>query len=313
MKVLELIKKKLIVRAEINTSAGTIKLNLDCRRAPLTVHRFIELATTDFYVDTVFHRTVKDFIIQGGGHDINQPEKEKNAAEQLKGIQNESLNGLTNIPGTIGLARNNIPNSGKCQFYINLSQNWRGNASAEEPGYTVFGYVTEGMQVVEKISLSKTRENNRELPIPEELVVIKSVSIEESFVNSEEFKMAQIIDTETKQEHDLHRSVYENFLSKNEGIDHAASIGASFGSSSSQKAPEALMKNKQITNEKIKEQKKLEESLLNKNQNENKDANTTANEMLKRFTEGNSIIDNKKEKQSEDSNNSEKVVEFETL
>jgi len=314
MKTLDLIKKKLVLAAEINTSAGTIKINLDCYRAPLTVHRFIELATTDFYVDTIFHRTVKDFLIQGGGHDINHPEKEKEEAAKLQGIKNESLNGLMNIPGTIGLARNNLPDSGKCQFYINLSQNWRGNPSPEQLGYAVFGYVTEGMDVVEKISSSITRENNKELPIPEQLVTIKSVNIDENFINSEEFKMARLIDEETKKEHELHASIYENFLTENEGIDHAAKIGESFGSSSSQKAPEVIMRNKQYTNKKVEQQKKIEQSLREKvPQNINKDADAMANEMLRRFTQGNSTENADQNQQNENSQSSEKVVEFETI
>jgi cyclophilin family peptidyl-prolyl cis-trans isomerase len=162
----------------METSMGTIKIELDPEKAPITVKNFLEYVDARFYDGTVFHRVIPDFMIQGGGFeplkDVRTPDefqaKEKKTREPIK---NESLNGLSNVRGTIAMARTNDPNSATAQFFINVADNRR----LDRPRYCVFGKVIAGMDVVDKIKDVKTR-----AIIPEELenipvedVVIKSV------------------------------------------------------------------------------------------------------------------------------------------
>jgi cyclophilin family peptidyl-prolyl cis-trans isomerase len=135
----------------LETTEGMIKLELDGRRAPITVRNFLELVDQGFYDGTVFHRVMPGFMIQGGGYDRNLKLKEPDG-----GIANESGNGLPNLRGTIAMARQQEPHTAKAQFYINVVDNKSLNPSATSWGYAVFGYVIEGMDVADKIAAAPT-------------------------------------------------------------------------------------------------------------------------------------------------------------
>jgi cyclophilin family peptidyl-prolyl cis-trans isomerase len=136
---------------KIETTEGDILLELDGRRAPITVANFLELVDSGFYDGTIFHRVIPDFMIQGGGHTPNLELKEPGAF-----IVNESGNGLTNMRGTIAMARTGNPHSAKTQFFINVKDNTALDPQRDRWGYAVFGYVVEGMDVVDKIANVRT-------------------------------------------------------------------------------------------------------------------------------------------------------------
>jgi peptidyl-prolyl cis-trans isomerase A (cyclophilin A) len=162
---------------EMLTSLGTIKLELDGKQAPLTVAHILKLVDSGFYDGTVFHRVIPGFMAQGGGYTPNLKLKEKGET-----IPNESGNGMTNVRGTIAMARSGDPHSATSQFFINVADN---NGSLDPTkdahngrwGYTVFGFVIEGMDVVDEIVNSKTGpggEFRKDVPVVP--VVIKKVS-----------------------------------------------------------------------------------------------------------------------------------------
>jgi len=161
---------------EMETTLGTIKLELDGRQAPITVAHILKLVESGFYDGTVFHRVIPGFMAQGGGYTPNLKRKETDDT-----IPNESGNGMTNVRGTIAMARTGDPHSANSQFFINAADNSRldpGKAPYNGRwGYTVFGTVIEGMDVVDAIVNSKTGpggEFARDVPmIP---VIIKKVS-----------------------------------------------------------------------------------------------------------------------------------------
>lgn len=161
---------------EMETTLGTIKLELDGRQAPITVAHILKLVESGFYDGTVFHRVIPGFMAQGGGYTPNLKRKETDDT-----IPNESGNGMTNVRGTIAMARTGDPHSANSQFFINVADNSRldpGKAPYNGRwGYTVFGTVIEGMDVVDAIVNSKTGpggEFARDVPmIP---VIIKKVS-----------------------------------------------------------------------------------------------------------------------------------------
>jgi cyclophilin family peptidyl-prolyl cis-trans isomerase len=132
----------------IETSQGTIKAELDGDKAPVTVANFLAYVDDKFYDDTVFHRVIPDFMIQGGGFAPGMRQKTTKAT-----IKNESANGLTNKRGTLAMARTSVPDSATAQFFINLKDNtFLDKARAQDGvGYCVFGKVIEGMDVVDKI------------------------------------------------------------------------------------------------------------------------------------------------------------------
>jgi peptidyl-prolyl cis-trans isomerase A (cyclophilin A) len=132
---------------QMNTTMGSIILELDMLRAPISVGNFLEYVETSFYDSTIFHRVLPGFAIQGGQFAQDLAKKESNDS-----ILCESYNGLSNLRGTIGVARRSAPNSGACQFFINLKDNLaldRQNDS--QPGYAVFGHVIAGIDVVDSI------------------------------------------------------------------------------------------------------------------------------------------------------------------
>lgn len=143
---------------EMQTSKGLIVIELDQQNAPNTVQNFLTYVDEGYYKGTIFHRVIKNFMIQGGGFTTDGTKKETHAA-----IDIESNNGLTNLRGTIAMARTNDPNSATSQFFINTVDNDFLNYNSRNPGYTVFGKVIEGMDVVDQISDVQTQSN----PMPD--------------------------------------------------------------------------------------------------------------------------------------------------
>ena len=156
----------------IQTNYGEIKLALYEDKAPVTVKNFLQYVDSGFYEETIFHRVIKDFMIQGGGFTADLKQK-----ENLAPIKNEADNGLKNERGTIAMARTNVVESATSQFFINLKDNDFLNHTAKSSrgyGYAVFGRVVEGMDVVDRIGASRTRRSGPFQDLPAETVVIKS-------------------------------------------------------------------------------------------------------------------------------------------
>ncbi len=144
--------------AIIETNMGNITLELNAAKAPKSVENFVKYAKDGFYNGTVFHRVIEDFMIQGGGFKISASGKFEKQ-ETREPIKNEANNGLKNEVGTIAMARTYKPDSATAQFFINVKNNAFLNHSSPTPrgwGYAVFGKVTEGMDVVNKIRAVKT-------------------------------------------------------------------------------------------------------------------------------------------------------------
>ncbi len=142
---------------QLSTSQGSISLELDPVKAPITVNNFLNYVNGNFYNNTIFHRVVADFVIQGGGYTPGTPNPAPKTPTQPP-IVLESNNGLSNLRGTLAMARTSEPNSATSQFYINVVDNRSLDyTSAQEPGYAVFGKVIAGMDVVDAISLVPTR------------------------------------------------------------------------------------------------------------------------------------------------------------
>ena len=136
----------------IETSLGRILVDLDERKAPATVENFLWYVRDGFYDDTIFHRVIRDFVIQGGGYDERYRKKPTRGP-----IASEAQNGLRNLRGTIAMARSDDPHSATGQFFINLVDNDTLDPGGVDPyGYTVFGRVVAGMAVVEKIAAVPT-------------------------------------------------------------------------------------------------------------------------------------------------------------
>lgn len=160
-------------QVELVTSEGKIVLELNADKAPKTVANFLRYAKEGFYNGTVFHRTIRGFMVQGGGFDTQLKQKETHSP-----IQNEAANGLTNLRGTIAMARTGDPHSATAQFFINH----RDNAALDYPsrdgwGYAVFGKVTVGMDVVDKIAQAPTGYIKGMQDVPFRNIVIQSVNI----------------------------------------------------------------------------------------------------------------------------------------
>ena len=155
------------------TSHGDITVELDRSRAPLTVNNFLSYVKRKSYDNTVFHRLEPEFVLQGGGYDANYK-----PIDELKAIFNESGNGLKNQIGTIAMARLNDPHSATSQFFFNLQDNPHLDPGRSW-GYAVFGYITEGQEVIEKIRAIQT-DTSAELGwpnVPVEKVLLKTVIV----------------------------------------------------------------------------------------------------------------------------------------
>ncbi|MCK5092395.1 MAG: peptidyl-prolyl cis-trans isomerase [Gammaproteobacteria bacterium] len=163
------------ITVEMKTNHGTIVLELDADKAPVTVENFVQYAKDGFFNGTIFHRVIKGFMIQGGGFEpgMNQKETRDN-------IKNEADNGLENDIGTIAMARTPDPHSASSQFFINAKNNSFLNYSSPTPngwGYCVFGKVTSGMDIVEKIENVATGSGSGHQDVPVEDVIIESVTV----------------------------------------------------------------------------------------------------------------------------------------
>jgi cyclophilin family peptidyl-prolyl cis-trans isomerase len=157
------------------TSQGNFTVELYPEKAPKTVANFLQYVKDGFYENTIFHRVISRFMIQGGGFERDMTEKNTRAP-----ITNESNNGLLNEPGTIAMARTMDPDSATAQFFINLADNQFLNYTSPDPeqiGYCVFGKVTSGMEVVQKIGVSPTAFVGRNADVPVKPIIIKSVKL----------------------------------------------------------------------------------------------------------------------------------------
>lgn len=158
---------------QIQTNKGIITLELDNKAAPKTVANFVRYAQDGFYEGTIFHRVIPGFMIQGGG--MNSALAEKPTRQP---IENEAKNGLKNVRGTIAMARRGAPNSATSQFFINHQNNSALNyPSPDGFGYAVFGKVTSGMDVVDKIAQTPTKQVGIHENVPIEPVVIEKITI----------------------------------------------------------------------------------------------------------------------------------------
>ncbi|HEY5654793.1 MAG TPA: peptidylprolyl isomerase [Woeseiaceae bacterium] len=148
---------------KVDTTLGNFIIELDARRAPITVRHFLKLVDEQYYDGTIFHRVIKDFMAQGGGYTLALKPKESKDA-----IPNESGNGLRNLRGTIAMARTDDPHSANAQFFINVVDNLQLDPTPDRWGYAVFGNVIEGMNVVDAMVSIPTGRNgpfSRDVPV----------------------------------------------------------------------------------------------------------------------------------------------------
>ncbi|WP_339616153.1 peptidylprolyl isomerase [uncultured Gilvimarinus sp.] len=159
----------------LHTNYGDITLELDFDNAPKSATNFKQYAEDGFYNGTIFHRVIDGFMIQGGGMDENMEQKETRAS-----IENEADNGLKNLAGTVAMARTNDPHSASSQFFINVQDNDFLNHSGKNAqgwGYCVFGKVTDGMDVVNKIRTVKTGSKGFHQDVPVDTILIENVTV----------------------------------------------------------------------------------------------------------------------------------------
>lgn len=162
-------------QVRIETSMGGITLELFKEKAPITVKNFLGYVKDEFYDGLIFHRVIKDFMVQGGGMSENMEQKKPKFA-----IKNEATNGLSNLRGTVAMARTSVVDSATSQFFINTVDNLFLNHKNKQPdhfGYCVFGQVIEGMDVVDQIRAVKTGNKNGHGDVPTEPVFITSARI----------------------------------------------------------------------------------------------------------------------------------------
>jgi peptidyl-prolyl cis-trans isomerase B (cyclophilin B) len=159
----------------LKTNHGDITLQLDAAKAPKTVENFLAYVKSGHYDGTIFHRVIDNFMIQGGGMTSGMKQKPTMAE-----IENEANNGLKNVIGSIAMARTSDPHSATAQFFINVNDNDFLNHSAPTPqgwGYAVFGSVSKGMDVVEKIKKVRTGNAGYHQDVPTEDIVIEKASV----------------------------------------------------------------------------------------------------------------------------------------
>lgn len=161
----------------LKTNHGDITLELFADKAPKTVENFLTYVKEGFYDNTIFHRVIDGFMIQGGGFTADMEQKESGTP-----IENEANNGVANEAGTIAMARTNDPHSATAQFFINVKDNDFLNFSSESMngwGYCVFGKIADGMDVVEKIKNVKTGNHGYHQDVPVEAVLIEKATVSE--------------------------------------------------------------------------------------------------------------------------------------
>ena len=165
-----------MVTVTMETNKGVITLELDADKAPESVANFIAYARAGHYDGTIFHRVIPGFMIQGGGFGTDMQQKPTNPP-----IKNEANNGLKNDKGTVAMARTNIPDSATSQFFINVKDNDFLNHTAPTQqgwGYTVFGRVTDGMDVVALIEGVPTANQGGQQDVPVDDVIIEKVTVQ---------------------------------------------------------------------------------------------------------------------------------------
>ena len=164
-------------RVVLETSAGNITIELSAKEAPLSVANFLEYVKAGFYSGTIFHRVIPNFMIQGGGFSADMSQKETRGT-----IKNEAGNGLKNLRGSVAMARRPEPDSATAQFFINLTSNDFLDHQNDTPagmGYAVFGHVTEGLEVVDKIAATTTTHVGPMSDVPAQPIFIKSATLKE--------------------------------------------------------------------------------------------------------------------------------------
>ncbi|HWW69013.1 MAG TPA: peptidylprolyl isomerase [Duganella sp.] len=157
----------------MTTNKGNIKVELDADKAPKTVANFLDYVNKGHFSNTIFHRVIKDFMIQGGGFEPGMKQKPADTT-----VENEGKNGLKNEPYTLAMARTSAPHSASAQFFINV----KGNSFLDYPGqdgwgYAVFGKVVEGTEVVDAIKKVKTTRSGMFADVPAEDVIIESIEL----------------------------------------------------------------------------------------------------------------------------------------
>lgn len=160
---------------KLTTNFGDITIELNAEKAPVTVANFLSYVEKGFYDGMIFHRVIKDFMIQGGGFDVNMKQKATDAP-----IKNEADNGLSNDKYTLAMARTMVPDSASAQFFINAKDNSFLNFSSPTTqgwGYCVFGKVVEGMDVVDKIEAVATTSRGGHQDVPVEPVIIEKAVV----------------------------------------------------------------------------------------------------------------------------------------
>ncbi len=157
----------------ITTNMGNITVELDAEKAPKSVANFLEYVNKGHYNNTIFHRVIADFMIQGGGFEPNM--KQKNADQT---VENEGKNGLKNDTYTLAMARTSDPHSASAQFFINVKNNSFLDYPGQDGwGYAVFGKVTEGTDVVDKIRKVPTGRSGMFSDVPKDAVIIEKIEV----------------------------------------------------------------------------------------------------------------------------------------
>ncbi|MDT3543707.1 peptidylprolyl isomerase A [Cronobacter sakazakii] len=156
----------------LTTSAGNIELELNSQKAPATVKNFVDYVNSGFYNNTIFHRVIPGFMVQGGGFTADMQQKPTNAP-----VKNEADNGLPNARGTIAMARTAEKDSATSQFFINVADNAFLNHGQRDFGYAVFGKVVKGMDVADKIAQVQTHDVGPYQNLPSKPVVILSAKV----------------------------------------------------------------------------------------------------------------------------------------
>ncbi len=161
----------------MQTSMGPITIELDGEKAPISTENFLAYVRSGLYDQTIFHRVIPGFMVQGGGFTVDMAQKKTETP-----IKNEADNGLKNLRGTLAMARTQVVDSATNQFFINLADNDFLNHQGTSPnayGYAVFARVTEGMEVIEEIAKVATGNHGQHQDVPKQAVIIESATIEE--------------------------------------------------------------------------------------------------------------------------------------
>jgi len=157
----------------LTTNKGNITIELDAEKAPKTVANFLDYVNKGHFTNTIFHRVIKDFMIQGGGFEPGMKQKATDAT-----VENEGKNGLKNDKYTIAMARTSAPHSASAQFFINTKNNDFLNYPGQDGwGYAVFGKVTSGTEIVDEINSVKTSRSGMHADVPVEPIIIEKAEV----------------------------------------------------------------------------------------------------------------------------------------